>query len=106
MRRVSRATNPGRRPLLFASALAAICAGGAALAWVFDAPAAGALIVAGSSPGILVTLYEILRVLDEPLDAAARRSCTIALLLLLVPIAALIAMVAHLSGDGPWTKAP
>ena len=84
----------------------AACAGAAALAWVFDAPTAGALVMAAASPGILVTLYEILRVLDDQPDDATRRTCRLALLLLLVPLIALMALLARLGGSVPWKLVP
>ena len=106
MRRVSRATRPNRRPLLFAFATVASCAGAAVLTWVFDAPTAGALIVASASPGILVTLFEVLRALDDRPDDATRRTCLLALLLLVVPIATLMALVARLVGSASWKGGP
>ena len=106
MRRVLGATRPGRRPLLFAMALVALCAAAAVLTWVFQAPNAGALIVAGSSPGILVTLYEVLRVLDDKADDATRRACALALGLLLIPLATLVALVARLAQGLPGSLAP
>jgi hypothetical protein len=84
----------------------AVCAGAALLSWAFDAPTAGAVLLASSSPGILVTLYEILRVLDERADDATRRSCQRALLLLLIPIASLLALAARLGERAPWKALP
>ena len=62
--------------------------------------------MAAASPGILVTLYEILRVLDDQPDDATRRTCRLALLLLLVPMFALLAMVARLGASAPWKVVP
>ena len=106
MRRVSKATRSSRRPLVFAIALVALCAGAAVLTWVFEAPSAGALIAAGSSPGILVTLYEVLRVLDDQADDATRRACALALGLLLIPLATVVALVARLAQGLPGSLAP
>ena len=106
MRRVPSATPTSRTPLLLATALVAVCAGAALITWIFEAPSAGALIVAAASPGILVTLYEVLRVLDGQADAATRRDCAIALGLLLIPLAALVAVVARLGPGVPWSAAP
>jgi hypothetical protein len=86
--------------------LVVLCAGAAVFTCVIEAASAGALIVAGSSPGILVTLYEILRVLDDQADDATRRDCAIALGLLLIPLAALIVVVARLGEGWPWSLAP
>jgi hypothetical protein len=80
----------------------AVCAGAALLSWAFEAPTAGAVLLAGSAPGILVTLYEILRALDDRADDATRRSALIALLLLLIPLATVLALAARLGERGLW----
>lgn len=90
-RRVSGRTR-ARRPLVFALALVGVCACAAVLAWLFDAPLAAAGVLATASPVMIVTLHEALRVLDQPVDDATRRSMLLALVLLLVPIVTLVAI--------------
>ena len=73
-----------------------MCACAAALAWVFDAPNAAAVLLASACPGIVLTFYEVLKVLDGPVGDATRRSCYLALALLLVPLVTLMALAARL----------
>lgn len=80
------------RPLVIALALVGVCAVAAILAWPLDAPLAGAGLLAGSAPAIVVTVYEALRVLDPRADEATRRSTLAALALLLVPVVTLVAI--------------
>lgn len=75
---------------MLAVALVALCAGAAVLAWAFEAPLEAAGLVAGSSPVMIVALHQALRVLDQPVDEATRRSTRLALALLLVPAVALV----------------
>lgn len=89
------------RPLVLAFALAGVCVGAAALAWISDMPTAGAALLAGSSPGVVVTLFEALRGLDDRADEATRRSCRLAMALLMVPLFTLIALAARL-----WVSLP
>ena len=91
---------------MFALALAAISAGGGILTWAFDSPDAGAVVLASSAPGVLVGLYEVMRALDGPADEATRRSCRLALVLLIVPFTTLIALAARLFERVPWKLVP
>jgi hypothetical protein len=86
---------------VLALALVGVCAGSAVAAWAFDAPDAGAALLACACPGIVLTVYEVLKVLDGPVDEATRRSCWLALALLLVPVLALMALVARM-GQEPY----
>jgi hypothetical protein len=80
-----------------ALALALLSACGGLLIGILDAPDAGAVVLACTAPGIVVVLFAILRSLEGPADDATRRSGRLALVLLLVPLAMLIALAARLA---------
>lgn len=90
------------RPLVIAIALVAASLAASILSVVFDAPMIAATLAAATSPGILVTLYEVLRVLDDRVDDTTRRSAFAALALLLVPLAVLFATAARLGVRVSW----
>lgn len=90
------------RPLVLALALAALSLWAVVLAWALHAPVAAAVLAACLSPGIVVALYEALRVLDDRIDEATRRATRAALALLLVPLIVLLATAARLTRIAPW----
>lgn len=90
------------RPLLFSLGLVALSACAGALGWVFHAPEAGAALAASSAPGVVITLYEALRTLNDPVDDADTRSACLALGLLCVPILTLLAAAWLFDAQPRW----
>src|SRR5262249_52813861 len=89
------------RPLAWALAVAGIAV--AALVTARAVGAQGLGVIAGANgPGVLIAAYEILRVLDKPVDEAARKSACLAAPLLAVPILVLISFARTLGVEVPW----
>ncbi len=81
---------PMTRPLCWALGLAGLSILAIVLARVMAAPLAGALLALSTAPGIVITLYEILRTTDSELDAKTRRSVLLATAILGVPLLVLL----------------
>lgn len=62
--------------------------------------------MASAAPVVVVTLYEALRALNDPVDEASERSAWLALGLLCVPIVTLLAMAWLFDAQPPWRMSP
>jgi len=92
------------RPLVMALLLSVVSLGAVVLARVTESPGLGAGLVATvAGPGVLVALFEALRTIDDR-DPRSRRATILALVLMMVPLAALISFARSLGVEAPWSN--